>query len=150
MAHSSTVSITINAPAAKVWNVLMDPESMKHWLTGFISAEHLSGAAGEPGSRSRLKFLERGKETEVLETVTVSKPDQQYSFSMEHPAFSSQVDIRLRAMANSTELTQAMEMRPKGFLMKLMMTVAKAEMKRRMTSELEKLKEYVERQAEEI
>ena len=68
MANLTKVTVTINQPVEPVWDKLMNPDNLKFWLTGFISAEHVSGELGKVGAISKLKFKERGKEMEVTET----------------------------------------------------------------------------------
>lgn len=144
MANITKVTTTINAPAEVVWENLMNPENLKHWLTGFVSAEHLTGEAGEPGSTSKLKFVEGGREIEVLETVLFNKLHQQYTFSMEHKSFSAESDFRLVSFGNRTELIQTVNFRPKGFFMKLLLPLLKGQMKKRNLNELLKLKNFIE------
>ena len=144
MANISKVTITIDKPVEKVWEKLMDPESLKHWLTGFVSMEHVSGEYGKPGSVSKLKFFERGKELDVTETVIDIKPNQQYTFNMTSIPFDVDTDIQLNSIGSSTEMTQTVQFFPKNFSMKLMMSVFKGAMKKRMEDELIRFKKYVE------
>jgi uncharacterized protein YndB with AHSA1/START domain len=147
MANIIKVTITINASPQKVWEHLMNPDNLKHWLTGFVSARHLSGTIGEAGSISQLKFTERGKEMEVTETVLFSNPNQRYNFRMESASFSTENDIRLISFGNRTELIQTVQFQPNGFLMKLLAPFIKGEMKKRMLNELLKLKNFIEVQS---
>jgi uncharacterized protein YndB with AHSA1/START domain len=121
MASVVQVTVTINQPAEKAWEVLMDPGSLQHWMTGFISLTPLTGKPGEAGSISSLKFLEHGKEMEVMETVLLVKPNEQYRFRMVHRAFEAETDIRLVSFGNRTELIQTVQLLQKGFLMKLLL-----------------------------
>jgi hypothetical protein len=113
-------------------------------LTGFVSTEPVSGNAGEAGSVSRLKFMERGKLIEVKETVVAATPNQQYTFEMEHTSFHAKTDIRLVSFGNRTEFIQTVAFFPKGFLMKLMMPLVKGAMKKQMANELNNLKNFIE------
>jgi carbon monoxide dehydrogenase subunit G len=144
MANIIKVTITINAAPQTVWEDLMNPDNLRHWLTGFVSAKHLSGTIGEAGSISQLKFMERGKEMEVTETVLFSNPDQQYTFRMESVSFSTENDIRLISFGNRTELIQTVQFQPNGFFMKLLAPLIKGVMKKRMLNELLKLKSFIE------
>ncbi len=144
MASMTKVTITINKPVEKVWELFMNPDNLKNWLTGFVSAEPISGKAGETGSVSKLKFMERGKLVEVKETVVAATPNQQYSFEMEHNAFHAKTDVRLVSLGNRTEFIQTVEFFPKGFMMKLMMPIVKGAMKKQMASELINLKNFIE------
>jgi uncharacterized protein YndB with AHSA1/START domain len=144
MASIIKVTTTINASPEKVWKVFMNPDNLKYWLTGFVSLQHLSGAAGETGSTSKLKFMERGKEMNFMETVLLSKPHQQFTSRMEHPGFTVESDIRLVSFGSRTELIQTTQYNPKGFLMKLLLPLMKGAMKKRTMNELLKLKNLVE------
>ena len=138
------VTISINRPAEKVWELFMNPENLQHWLTGFVSAEHLSGNIGETGSVSKLKFMERGKIMELTETVLIAKPNQQYAFTMKHETFETETDVRFISFGQRTEMIQTVQFSPKGFFMKLFMPMIKGAMKKRMANELLKFKNFAE------
>jgi len=144
MASIAKTAVTINKPVEKVWDLFMNPDNLKNWLTGFVSVEPISGNAGETGSVSKLKFMERGKLVEVKETVVAATPNQQYSFEMEHNAFHGKTDIRLVSLGNRTEFIQTVEFFPKSFMMKLMMPIVKGAMKKQMANELTNLKNFIE------
>src|SRR5262245_55238839 len=113
MASITKVTTTINAPVEIVWKNMMNPENLKHWLTGFVAAEHLTGNMGEAGSTSKLRFMERGKELEILETVLFSNPHQQFTSRMEQNSFSIENDFRLVSFGHRTELIQTVNFQPK-------------------------------------
>ena len=138
------VTITINQPAEKVWELFMNPDNLQYWLTGYVSAEHLSGNIGEPGSMSKLKFMERGKVMEVTETVLIVKPNQQYAIMMNHKTFEIETDIRFISFGQRTEMIQTLQFSPKGFFMKLLMPIAKGAMKKRLANELLRFKQFAE------
>jgi uncharacterized protein YndB with AHSA1/START domain len=145
MANHSKVTVTIDRPAEMVWDKLMDPDNLKHWLTGFVSAEHVSGQHDKPGAVSKLRFKEGGREMEVMETVTALEPHQRYAFTMNSTAFDVDTDIRLVSFGSRTEMIQTVQFFPKQFFMKLLMPVMKGAMKKRTEKELVKFKEFVER-----
>ena len=138
------VTVTINRPAEKAWELFMNPDNLQHWLTGFVSAEHLSGNIGETGSVSKLKFMERGKIMEVTETVLIAKPNQQYAFIMKHETFETETDVRFISFGQRTEMIQTVQFSPKDFFMKLFMPIIKGAMKKRMANELLSFKNFVE------
>lgn len=144
MANIIKVTVTINASPEKVWTDLMNPDNLKHWLTGFVSITPLAGKIGEAGSTSQLKFVENGKEIEVTETVISGVPGQQYSFRMDSATFSTENDIRLVSFGSRTELIQTVKFRPYGFFMKLLAPFINGLMKKRMLKELLKFKNLVE------
>ena len=144
MANISKVTITIDQPVETVWDKLMNPDNLKFWLTGFVSAEHISGAYGKTGSVSKLKFLERGREMEVTETAILVKPNQQYASNMTSAPFDVHTDIRLISFGSRTEMIQTVQYFPKQFLMKLLMPLIRGAMKKRMENELIRFKKFVE------
>lgn len=146
MAYSSKVTVTVNAPIEKVWGIFMNPDSLKHWLPGFVSIKHLDGTIGQKGSTSKMKFIERGKEMEVIEKVLFVNPMQQYSFEMTHETFNVLTDVRFISIGEVTEIIQAVQLSPKGIFMKLLMPLMRGEMKKKMANDLKKLKEFIESQ----
>ena len=137
-------SIFINEPVEKVWEIFMDPGNLQHWLTGFVSVTPLTGEPGKAGSTSNMKFIERGKEMNFIETVRQVNQMQQYSFRMEHTTFATENDIRFISFVNRTELVQTVELFPKVFFMKLVTRFMKGAMKKQMGKELLKLKIFIE------
>lgn len=144
MANSIKVTVTVNAPVAKVWGIFMNPDYLKHWLPGFVSIEHLGGTIGKEGSTSKMKLIERGKELEIIEKVLLVNPMQQYTFDMQHEGLSTLTDVRFLSIGQVTEIIQAIQFSPKGIFMKLIMPLMKGEMKKKMANDLKKLKEFVE------
>ena len=144
MAKSIKVTVTVNAPVEKVWDIFMNPSYLKHWLPNFVSIEHLDGLVGKKGSTSKMKFIERGKELEVIEKVLLVNPMQQYSFDMQHETWNILTDVRFVSIGQVTEIIQAVQFSPKGIFMKLMMPLMKGEMKKRITNDLKNLKEFIE------
>jgi len=146
MASTSKVTVTVNAPVAKVWEIFMNPDHLKHWLPEFVSIEHLDGPVGQKGSTSKMKFIERGKELEVIEKVLFVNPMQQYTFNMQHETFNILTDVRFISIGQVTEIIQAVQFSPKGIFMKLMIPLMKGAMKKKMANDLKKLKEFIESQ----
>ena len=144
MANSIKVTVTVNSPVEKVWDIFMNPDHLKHWLSGFVSIEHLDGSIDKKGSSSKMKFIERGKELEVIEKVLFINPMQQYSFDMQHETLNTLTDVRFISIGQVTEIIQAVQFTPKGIFMKLMTPLMKGEMKKRMTNDLKNLKEFIE------
>ncbi len=65
-----TVETTINAPIDEVIKRFDNAETMKEWMPGLVSFEHLSGTPGEVGAKSKLTY-QMGKRTiEMVETIT--------------------------------------------------------------------------------
>ncbi len=146
MANSIKVTVTVNAPVEKVWDIFMNPANLKHWLTGFVSIEHLSGTIGQVGSISKMTFIEHGRQLEIIEKVLHLNSLQQYSFSMQSDTIDSLTDVRFVSIGQITEIIQAVQYSPNGFLMKIFMPFLKGKMKKRMTDDLSNLKAFIESQ----
>jgi uncharacterized membrane protein len=75
MKFSCTVEIDLLVE--KVTGLFTDADNFRKWQDGFISIEHLSGAAGEPGAKSRLIYKTGRQTIELIETiVTNNLPDE--------------------------------------------------------------------------
>jgi len=68
--------IIIDADREIVWRVFDDAGSMSKWQPTLKSFTHLSGPAGEPGSKAELIYNENGREIVMTEAMTEKrKPD---------------------------------------------------------------------------
>ena len=68
-----TCSVTINQPIEKVTELFNNPDNLKEWQDGFVRMEHLIGEPGAVGSQTKLVYLIRGKEMELIETILVNE-----------------------------------------------------------------------------
>jgi hypothetical protein len=63
---------------------------------------------------------------------------------MQHDTVETLTDVRFVSIGQLTEIIQAVQFSPNGIFMKFMMPLVKGAMKKRMTNELKKLKEFIE------
>ena len=77
------LEIEINQPRERVAELFGNPENLAFWQPGFVSLEHLSGEEGEAGSKSRLLYKNRGRDVEMIETVTVDNLPDEFSATYE-------------------------------------------------------------------
>lgn len=72
-----SAEIEINKPVDKVIELFDNPDNMYKWMKGLQSFEHISGTAGRPGAKSRLKFKMGKRDIEMVETILVRNlPDE--------------------------------------------------------------------------
>jgi carbon monoxide dehydrogenase subunit G len=72
-----SVEIEINRPIEKVIELFDNPNNMDKWMEGLQSFEHLSGVAGQPGAKSKLRFKMGKREIDMIETIhTRNLPDE--------------------------------------------------------------------------
>ena len=65
-----TIEIEINLPRDRVIELFDNPDNLAKWQNGFHSFARLSGEPGQPGSTSKLVFMNGKRRMELLETVT--------------------------------------------------------------------------------
>ncbi len=78
-----STEIEINLPVNKVIELFDNPDNMKHWQPGLQSFEHISGTAGQPGAKSKLKYKMGKREIEMIETITVRNLPEEFSGTYE-------------------------------------------------------------------
>lgn len=78
-----TIELEIERPRVEVAELFADPESLPFWQPGFVSIEHLSGEEGKPGGKSRLLYLNRGREVELIETIEVFDLPEEFTATFE-------------------------------------------------------------------
>ncbi len=66
-----TVDIIIEKPIDQVVALFDDPDNLAKWQPGFVSAEHIEGEYGVPGSKYKLKYKMGKRDIEMIETLTV-------------------------------------------------------------------------------
>lgn len=72
-----SAEIEINKPIDKVIELFDNPDNLYKWMEGLQSFEHVSGTAGQPGAKSKLKFKMGKRDVEMIETViTRNLPDE--------------------------------------------------------------------------
>jgi uncharacterized membrane protein len=65
-----TTKVLIEKPLQEVIKKMSSVENMKHWQTGLVSTEHISGTPGEFGSKIKLNYIYGKRKMELIETIT--------------------------------------------------------------------------------
>jgi uncharacterized protein YndB with AHSA1/START domain len=137
-------SAVINSSVNKAWSYITDPERLKFWLTGFKSYGYISGIKGEIGCISKLAFMENGREVVVTEEIMNIVPNKEIRIKMENDDFTIYTGFSFKELNGKTEITQTEEVKPKKFMMKLLIPLVSSHMKKKMNNELQNFKKYVE------
>lgn len=112
-----TTEIEINQPIDKVIALFDNSDNMKKWMEGLQSFEHLSGTAGQVGSKSRLVFKMGKRELEMIETVTVKDLPREFSGSYEAKGVFNIVKNKFVSLPdNRTRYISEQEFQFKGFM----------------------------------
>ena len=78
-----TIEVEIAKPRDEVVSKFWDGDSLPFWQPGFVSMEEISGEPGKQGSKTRLRYKNRGQDVELIETITVSNPPEEFSATFE-------------------------------------------------------------------
>lgn len=74
-----TVEIEIEQPRDKVVELFNNTENLFKWQTGLQSFEHLSGEPGQPGSKSKMIYINGKNTIELTETITLNQLPNEFA-----------------------------------------------------------------------
>ncbi len=78
-----TREIVIDLPRDRVIELFDDADNLPKWQDGLQSFEHMSGEPGQPGAKSRLVYEHRGRQVEMVETITRRELPDEFSGTYE-------------------------------------------------------------------
>lgn len=100
-----TNEIVINAPRARLVELLDQPELMTHWQPELMGREPISGTPGQPGAKARLKYKFGDDAFDMIETVTVRNLPVEFSGTYEARGMVNTITQRLEEIGpNQTKL----------------------------------------------
>lgn len=137
-------SIEINLARDKVIELFDNPENMKHWQPGFISAQPLSGEIGQAGSKTLLKYRMGRRVVEMIETISVRNLPEEFSGTYEARGVWNEVNNFFHETAEGrTSWRAENEFRFKGF-MKLMAAIMPGAFRKQSFKYMKLFKEFAE------
>ncbi len=74
----------INAPRERVVELFQNPDNLSKWQDGFKGTEQVSGNPGETGAQKKMFYDNRGKDMELLETITNNSLPDEFSALYQH------------------------------------------------------------------
>ncbi len=141
-----TEEIVINKPVEQVVELFDNPDNMDKWMEGLQSSETISGRAGQPGAKSKLRFKMGKRDIEMIETVTVRNLPEEYSTTYEADGVFNIVKNRFIAMPDGkTKFVNEQEFQFKGF-MKIIGFLMPGAFKKQSRKYLNDFKNFVESQ----
>ena len=144
--YKGTVSVTVNAPAAKTFAVFNNTDNMGKWMNGFKGIENVSGEKNQVGSKWKLHFTENGREMVIDETVTEFEQDKHFGFDMEDAFAKFHVDVRFEEQNGQTVISQTSEGAGKGIIARSMIAIMSGSVQSQQNEMYGKLKTLVESQ----
>lgn len=136
-------SVTINCPAAEVFNALTDFESYKKWMGGVIESRLLTAGPMSVGSRYRFVSEFLGQKIDSEGEVTEFDPPNRYAWKSTKGSFPMQETTTLESNGNSTTVKIATSAELGGFF-KLAEGMVIGQSKKQFEADYQKLKEMLE------
>jgi uncharacterized membrane protein len=109
--------IEINKPIDDVIGMFDNPENMGKWMEGLQSFEHISGAPGQPGAKSRLRFKMGTREVEMIETINVRNLPDEFTGTYEAKGVWNKVSSKFVPLSDTkTKYISEQEFKFQGFM----------------------------------
>ena len=137
------VEIKIDRSREEVVSVFQDPDQIKAWQPSFRSLEVIEGEPGATGSKTRLVYERRGKETEMIETITNNSLPERFESIYEAKGVKNIHENRFAEDRGSTRWYVETEFQFSGF-MKIVALFLRKAFPKETRSSMELLKQYVE------
>lgn len=138
-----SVSVSIDAPATRVWPILADVEHWPEWTASITRVQRLDSGPFGPGSRAR---VEQPKLSPMLWTVTSCEPNRSFTWRTAMPGVTSIGDHRI-AHAPGDGVTVTLSLRQTGVLAPLIALFAGGLTRRYLQMEADGLKRRSESSA---
>ena len=139
--------IEIDRRRTMVIELFDNPDNLKHWQPGFQSFEHLSGTRGQPGAKSKLVFLNRGRTMEMIETITVRNLPHEFSGTYDIKGIYNEVrNYFTEVAADKTKWVSHIEFRFSGIGMKILVALFPGMFKKQSQKFMQLFKEFAEKQ----
>ena len=123
-----TREVVIELPRDRVIELFDNPRNLSKWQEGLKKFEHISGSMGQPGAKSRLVYEHRGRQVEMIETITCRNLPDEFSGTYEtegvwnlmNNRFVEEGSERTRWIAESDFRFSSMKMRLMSIVMRPM------------------------------
>ena len=141
-----TCIVDIELPRDRVIEIFDNPDNMKHWQDGFISFKHLSGNPGEVGAKSVVKYENRGKPFELIETLLVRNLPEEFTGTYEHTSMTNTMqNLFTDTEDGGTRWTANIEYtKMKGLMLKLMTFFMPSMFKKQVQKWMDQFKAFAE------
>ncbi len=126
-------------------DLIDSPDNMKHWQPGFLGMTHISGEQGQEGAKYSMRYKNRGKEMEMIETIL--KRDFPSEFNATYEAkgvFNRQINKFVEVDENTTKWTTESYFEFSTIMMKIMGALMPGAFKKQSMKYLVMFKEWAE------
>ncbi|MEP1094561.1 MAG: SRPBCC family protein [Cyclobacteriaceae bacterium] len=139
-----SIDILIDVPREKAAELIGNASNMKFWQKGFVSLDHISGEAGQPGAKSKLKYQMGKREVEMVETITHKNLPEEFHANYEtNGVFNSQKNYFKEENGQTRWISEA-EFQCSGFMRILAFFMGASTFKKQSTAYMEDFKAFAE------
>jgi hypothetical protein len=140
-----TIEITINKPRKEVIEKFDNEENLKHWQKGLQEFTTIEGEPGQVGSVAKIKFVHKGREMEMIETITKRNFPDEFTGSYSHKAMDNEVANTFIEIDKDTTLLKSKNtFKSDALAMKLMCFLMPGLFKKQSLQYLNDFKAFVE------
>lgn len=100
------ITVDIDAPPARVWDVMMDVERWNEWTPTVTSVEPLTPGEMRVGSRYRIK---QPKLSPAVMTVTHVEPDRGFTWNTSMPGITVRANHAIAPRGNGSRVVLSLE-----------------------------------------
>lgn len=134
----------VNADTSTAFKVFSNPDNASEWLPGFVRFENVKGEPMTEGSQWKMILAQNGEELEMLETVKTIKPNEQFSFLLEHDIMETDVDVFFEVRDGKTVIRSINKVRGNGLFWRSLLPLMKSMMQNQASESYEKLATLIE------
>ena len=139
-----SIELIINESRNEVWDKFDSVENLYKWQPTLTEFNHKSGEAGQPGARSGLKYRERNRDYEMIETITSRNKPAEFSGTYEMKGTKNSIKNKFTELGkNQTKWELDSEFEFSG-IYKLMSPFMKGMMVKRTKTDMNRFKDLVE------
>jgi uncharacterized protein YndB with AHSA1/START domain len=140
------LELEIDAPRGRVLELFLDPANLQKWQPDLISFEQIgSGAPREAGTKSKLIQRMGKREFEMIETITLNHPPEEFAATYEAGGVSNLISNRFTENPGGTTrwvLDSHFEF--SSLMMKLMALLLPGMFKKQTLTFMQRFKEFAE------
>lgn len=141
------LELEIGAPRGRVVDLFLDPNNLQQWQPDLIRLEQISsGEPREVGAKSKQIQRMGKREMEIIETITVNSPPEEFAAVYEAEGVSNSISNRFTETAEgTTRWVLDSHFKFSSLMMKLMALLLPGMFRRQTLTFMQRFKEFAEK-----
>ena len=136
--------VLVNKPIEHSFQVFINPNKLKDWISGFKKINHVSGFPNEIGSKWALTIEENGEEMTMIEEITAYELDKLFAFKLDNDVLTTYVEIRFEDSGKGTAIIVKNRVIGKNMFFRSLFPLYTSYFKEMTQVDYEKLKNVIE------